>query len=173
MCKPGPHFKFCTCDPENLGENYWRLNRGSSVEPYLIVGSIGEPYEGGSFDREQFIAERIIFDINNNPVFDFDYNPTEGDTFELQMLGDVVDSDGEREGNIWVELIYKNGQFSPLEELNLASRQDGEDLKSGYVSFKPEEEEDEDEDEDEDESYNPIKKLLSFIIAPIASVLNK
>ena len=164
MCKSGPHFKFCTCDPENLGENYWRLNRGSSVEPYLIVGSIGEPYGDHSFDREHFLAERIIFDINNNPVFDFDYNPTEGDTFELQMLGDVVDSDGEREGNIWLELIYKDGRFGELQEFRLASQQDGEDLDSGYVSF---------EIYEEGELYKKeetglIKKLLSLIKAPFA-----
>ena len=141
MCKPGPHFKFCTCDPKDLGKNYWRLSRGSSVEPYLIVGSIGEPYGGHSFDREHFLAERIIFDINNNPVFDFDYNPTEGDTFELQMLRYGTNSDEEHEENIWLELIYQNGWFVSMEETGSTSSRNGEKLGSGYVSFEPYEDE--------------------------------
>ena len=169
MCKAGPHFKFCTCDPEDLGENYWRLNRGSSLYERSIVGSPLGPGPEHRFDREQFLAERIIFDINNNPVFDFDYNPTEGDTFELQMLGDVVDSDGEREGNIWLELIYKDGRFGELQEFRLASQQDGKDLDSGYVSFELYEE----GELYEKEETGLIKKLLSLIKAPIASLLNK
>ena len=31
------------------------------------------------------------------PEYHFDYDPTEGDTFELQMLGDHIVSDGENE----------------------------------------------------------------------------
>jgi hypothetical protein len=36
------------------------------------------------------------------PEYHFDYDPTEGDTFELQMLGDHIDNDGESEGTIWL-----------------------------------------------------------------------
>ena len=150
MCKPGPHFKFCTCDPKDLGENYWRLNRGSYINRMSVVGQWFKPYPGDPFSTEAFLAERIIFDLNNNPVFDFDYNPTEGDTFELQMLGYGKDSDEEQEensdeeheDNIWLELIYQNGRFVSMEETGSTSNRNGEELGSGYVSFEPYEEDD-------------------------------
>ena len=51
------------------------MNRESSLDQMRVVGSPRAP----------------------GPEYHFDYDPTEGDTFELQMLGDHIDSDGENE----------------------------------------------------------------------------
>ena len=106
-----------------------------------VVGQWFKPYPGDPFSEELFLAERIIFDLNNNPVFDFDYNPTEGDTFELQMLRYGTNSDEEHEENIWLELIYQNGWFVSMEETGSTSSRNGEKLGSGYVSCEPYEDE--------------------------------
>ena len=48
MCNPGPYFKFCTCSPEQLGETYWKLSRGSTFETVNYVGSIAPPLDAGT-----------------------------------------------------------------------------------------------------------------------------
>ena len=82
MCKSGPYFKLCTCDPKNLGEHYWHLHRGSSFaeNTLMAVGDFAPPKDLGPdlfFDEQSFIIDRLLFDINNNPVFDFDYIPAD------------------------------------------------------------------------------------------------
>ena len=127
MCKTGPHLKLCTCDPSNLGEYYWRLQRGSSlVETPMWVGSISPPENlGGSpfLSVECFIGDRLLFDINNSPVFDFSYTPEDGDTLLLSLGGD-------RE----FDLVFKDGQFEFI-DMGVSSRNDGENLGAGAIKY--------------------------------------
>ena len=39
-------------------------------------------------------------------------------------------------GLLGLELIYNDGRFEERQAFGVASRQDGEDLGSGYVSFE-------------------------------------
>jgi hypothetical protein len=109
MCNPGPHFKFCTCSPEKLGETYWKLSRGSTFETVNYVGSLAPPLDAGTdyfFSAESFVIDRLLFDLNNNPVFDFDYIPEDGDYLQI-YIGDVLPDD-----IIGLGLIYTDGKFS-------------------------------------------------------------
>ena len=130
MCKPGPHFKFCTCDPKDLGEHYWHLHRGSSFaeNTLMAVGDFAPPKDLGPdvfFDEQSFIIDRLLFDINNNPVFDFDYIPADGDTLFLGVGDDI-----------FLDLIYKNGQFEFIDS-SMSASNDGSDLGSGEIRYIP------------------------------------
>jgi hypothetical protein len=128
MCNRGPYFKLCTCDPQNVGEYSWRLHRGSSFEDnwLMFVGNIAPPTDvvtDAFFDEESFIIDRILFDINNNPAFDFDYTPEEGDTLTLSIGPDIG-----------LNLIFKNNQFEFLGGDTFA-KHDGDDLGSGEIRY--------------------------------------
>ena len=109
MCNPGPYFKFCTCSPEQLGETYWKLSRGNTYQTVNYVGSLAKPLDAGTeyfFSAESFVIDRLLFDLNNNPVFDFDYIPEDGDYLQI-YIGDVLPDD-----IIGLGLIYTDGKFS-------------------------------------------------------------
>ena len=102
MCNPGPYFKFCTCSPEQLGETYWKLSRGNTSQIVNYVGSLAPPLDAGSdyfFSAESFVIDRLLFDLNNNPVFDFDYIPYE--------WGDIM-------GSSYTYNRYHVGQHIPI-----------------------------------------------------------
>ena len=115
MCKPGYHFKLCTCATEDIDEeNCWRLMRFSTSN-YGINMPIGLI----CFPRDDlrvistYLKHKILEDLNQYSVFDFDYAPLEGDTLEVTMDG--------RE----LYFKYENGKFVegevdydiPMEEL--------------------------------------------------------
>ena len=115
MCKPGYHFKFCTCATEDIDEeNCWRLMRFSTAN-----GAINMPIGLICFPRDDlrvimtYLQHKILEDLNQYSVFDFDYAPLEGDTLEVTMDG--------RE----FHFKYENGKFVegevdydiPMEEL--------------------------------------------------------
>jgi len=128
MCKPGPHFKLCTCDPKNLGYHYWHLHRGSSFEEktLMAVGEFAPPKDledSVFFNEVGFIINRLLFDINNNPVFDFDYIPADGDTLFLGIGADTT-----------LDLIYKNGQFDFCDS-SMSANNDRGNLGSGKIRY--------------------------------------
>jgi hypothetical protein len=130
MCKRGPYFKLCTCDPKKLGDYNWRLHRGSSFEEntLMAVGGIGIPKNlrpDVFFEEQGFIIDRLLFDINNNPVFDFDYIPVNGDTLSL-VVGE----------HIFLDLIYKNKRFEFIDDSVIANN-DGSELGSGEIRYIP------------------------------------
>lgn len=133
MCNPGPHFKFCTCSPEQLDETYWKLSRGSTFETVNYVGSLAPPLDAGTeyfFSAESFVIDRLLFDLNNNPVFDFKYIPEEGDYLEI-YIGDVLPDE-----IIGLGLIYTNGKFSSqsgYQDFN----DDGTNLGIGELKYIP------------------------------------
>jgi hypothetical protein len=133
MCKTGPHFKLCSCSAEKLGENYWRLTRGNSVENIEVVGQWLPPLTDGQdyfFDTESFVIDRLLFDINNSPVFDFEYAPEEDDLLEI-FMGEVLPDD-----IIGLALVYSDGQFE-FSETEKFFRDDGKRLAIGNVRYVP------------------------------------
>ena len=107
MCKPGHIFKFCTCPGKALNNvNTWRLSRNSIEETEYIrkVGGLTAPPrpagEPEYFHEDGFIIARLLHDLNNNEVFDFEYHPSEGDLLSVS-IGD----------NINLDLIFSNDEF--------------------------------------------------------------
>ena len=85
MCERGPHFKFCTCDPKDLGKNFWKLTRGPKYSRSNIMGKFITPANEHPFDKQQFCIDRMLFDLNNEPIFDFEYTPQENDLLEITL----------------------------------------------------------------------------------------
>lgn len=94
----------------------------------MAVGGIGIPKNlrpDVFFEEQGFIIDRLLFDINNNPVFDFDYIPVNGDTLSL-VVGE----------HIFLDLIYKNKQFEFIDDSVIANN-DGSELGSGEIRYIP------------------------------------
>ena len=94
----------------------------------MAVGDFAPPKDLGPgvfFDEQSFIIDRLLFDINNNPVFDFDYIPADGDTLFLGVGDDI-----------FLDLIYKNGQFEFIDS-SMSASNDGSDLGSGEIRYIP------------------------------------
>ena len=130
-----PHFNLCTCSTDQIGENRWRLIRGSSSinEEVNCVGNLLPPLEAGaavSFDLESFLADRLIFDINQNSIFDFEYIPEEGDILEISFC-----YIGLTEEIRW-ELTYENEEFRFL-EAEKVYKKDKKKIASGPIKYVP------------------------------------
>ena len=71
MCSDTHHIKLCTCEPESLDPNcYWALQRG--VSEYWI-GKFIAPDEK-KFMTEEYLSAKILRDLNEHDVFDFEYS---------------------------------------------------------------------------------------------------
>ena len=115
MCKPGYHFKLCTCAAEDIDEeNFWRLLRiDTSPQTLEIPIGIICPPEFQLENTITYLKNKMLEDLNKHSVFDFEYAPVEGDTLEVTMDG--------RE----FHFKYENGKFVegevdydiPMEEL--------------------------------------------------------
>ncbi len=83
MCDPGIKIKLCTCDLSEIDQsNCWQLKSGANL--LMVVGDFMPP-EGGfvAFDTKSFIKQKIIDDLNDGGVFDFEYIPSNGDTLKI------------------------------------------------------------------------------------------
>ena len=96
----------------------------------MAVGEFVDPFadpkdleDSGFFNEARFIIDRLLFDINNNPVFDFDYIPADGDTLFLSMGDDTT-----------LDLIYKNGQFDFCDS-SMSANNDRGNLGSGKIRY--------------------------------------
>ena len=122
MCEPGPHIKLCTCGSVEEGEPYWILRRGDSVSGYEdMMGSFPASRETIPYDNREFLIHKISFDLENNPVFDFEYSPQDGDA--LQIVITEIDFD------VKFTFCYEEWR---TEERMLSG---GEKLHSGEVHF--------------------------------------
>lgn len=118
MCTIGPHFKFCTCSDTSDLRDYWRLTTDNNKIYTDVVGSISMPEDlssallvsdrSSTFFNDSFLKTRIAFDLNNATVFDFDYEPREGDKI-IVHFEQFEDDDFDM---VWV---YSNGKFQSLE----------------------------------------------------------
>ena len=82
MCSVGSHFKLCTCSIDETFQNFWILKTGNTHILNDMVGKIVRPPDIGEItklDLESFIIGRLLYDLNNTNIFDFDYTPKVGD----------------------------------------------------------------------------------------------
>ena len=92
----------------------------------MAVGEFAPPKDledSVFFNEVDFIINRLLFDINNNPVFDFDYIPADGDTLFLGIGADTT-----------LDLIYKNGQFDFCDS-SMSANNDRGNLGSGKIRY--------------------------------------
>lgn len=83
MCKTETTIKLCTCNRVPEGKNKtWRLVRGNTYSQ--MVGEFFPPkkqYE--EFKLGIFLQQKILADLNNAEVFDFDYKKEDGDVLVI------------------------------------------------------------------------------------------
>ena len=122
MCEAGPHIKFCTCGEIEAELPHWLLRRKTSVGDYEdMMGSFPAPTETILYDNSEFLVHKITFDLNNNPVFDFEYVPKDGDAIQI-IINEI---------NFEITFTFCYEEWS-LEERPLS---DGKNLHSGYLEF--------------------------------------
>ena len=93
MCKPGSEIKFCTCDETSLKKPFWRIFRPS--EDYskpMVVGLFLPPWEREKREIKRSNRITMVCDaLNAGTAFDFNYDPKDGDLFELHTIeGDIL-----------------------------------------------------------------------------------
>jgi len=84
MCKPGKYIKLCTCAADQIIEDRcWYLRKLDPDPQIFAIGLITyiEPEDPESL--QSFLEEKILSDINNTKVFDFEYSPQDGDLLDL------------------------------------------------------------------------------------------
>lgn len=89
MCKPGYHFKLCTCAAEDIDEeNFWRLLRIDTTPQTLEIteGIFCFP-EPNIENTANYLKNKMLEDLNKHSVFDFEYAPVEGDTLGVTIDG--------------------------------------------------------------------------------------
>jgi hypothetical protein len=117
MCSTGPHFKLCTCANIETVQNYWILTTGNKHVLNGVVGSIMSPHsvnEATSFDLETFTLKRLLHDLNNENIFDFDYTPQKGDKICF-IFDELKPDDIEEDENYSIEVVFDGKQFDTLE----------------------------------------------------------
>ena len=115
MCTTGPHFKLCTCSDTSELRDYWVLTTDNNKIDTGVVGSICMPVDLGGpslFSNDSFIQERLEFDLNNADVFDFEYEPKEGDKLTVHFKQFEEECEEDDFDMVWV---YSNGAFQSLE----------------------------------------------------------
>ena len=116
MCKPGYHFKLCTCAAEDIDEeNFWRLLR-IDTSPQTLERTIGDICfpEPNVENTANYLKNKMLEDLNKHSVFDFEYAPVEGDTLEVTMDGRELSFKYENGKFVEGEEDYS---FTPMEEL--------------------------------------------------------
>ena len=84
MCKPGKYIKLCTCAADQIIEDRcWYLRKLDPDPQIFAIGLITyiEPEDPESL--QSYLEEKILSDINNTKVFDFEYSPQDGDLLDL------------------------------------------------------------------------------------------
>ena len=75
------------------------------------------------------MIERLEFDLNNSDVFDFEYNPNEGDMIEFHFM-ELDDPEGLR-----ATFVYSEGKFQT--EGTGVFYEGGKPLASGDIKYVP------------------------------------
>ena len=83
MCKPEKHIKLCTCAADEVDEHrYWRLIRVDPDPDNFIVGELVAPEFS---ELSMYLEEKFLEDLNTETVFDFKYEPKDGDVIEINL----------------------------------------------------------------------------------------
>ncbi len=94
MCDVNGPFKLCTCDTVvDRTKPYWILHRYiQSKEEYQVMGEFMTPNP-----YQQISTRSLKRRLNSINVFDFEYEPIEGDYLELFLSPDIECFDDEEE----------------------------------------------------------------------------
>ena len=83
MCKPGKHIKLCTCAADEIDEKRcWRLYRVDPNPSDFIEGMIVPPE---LTELSMYLEEKFLEGLNTENVFDFEYEPKDGDVIEITL----------------------------------------------------------------------------------------
>ena len=107
MCS-SDSLKFCTCSsgPVDKTKPYWVLyasNRGDDRLD-VRVGTITIPWISDTFSYEDF-SNSLIDKLKSSSLFDFDYQPKEGDIISIHLT---------TAGKIKISLRYESGEWEDL-----------------------------------------------------------
>ena len=107
MCS-SDSLKFCTCSsgPVDKTKPYWVLyasNRGDDRLD-VRVGTITIPWISDTFSYEDF-SNSLIDKLKSSSLFDFDYQPKEGDIISIHLT---------IAGKIKISLRYESGEWEDL-----------------------------------------------------------
>ena len=107
MCS-SDSLKFCTCSsgPVDKTKPYWVLyasNRGDDRLD-VRVGTITIPWISDTFSYEDF-SNSLIDKLKSSSLFDFDYQPKEGDIISIHLT---------TAGKIKINLRYESGEWEDL-----------------------------------------------------------
>jgi len=119
MCKLSEGFKLCTCGTIPLNETHWVLRQVNPSQP-VVIGMIVQGFE--VIKKYNWIQK----ELNQNPCFDFDYTPKDGDRLIFNII--------EEEAKESVTLRYVNNRFEKGWQLMLIpDRSSGKVISSGLV----------------------------------------
>ena len=113
MCSVGSHFKLCTCSIDETVQNFWILKTGNTHILNDVVGKIVRPPNIGEItklDLESFIIGRLLRDLNNINIFDFDYTPKVGDKICF-VFDELKPSYMEEHKDYSIEVVFDGEQF--------------------------------------------------------------
>ena len=107
MCS-SDSLKFCTCSSGSVDKTkpYWVLyasNRGDDRLD-VRVGTITIPWISDTFSYEDF-SNSLIDKLKSSSLFDFDYQPKEGDIISIHLT---------TAGKIKINLRYESGEWEDL-----------------------------------------------------------
>lgn len=82
MCQISEQLKFCSCKDVNVSNgNYWILSRRN--DKYLKIGQT--VFEKNSLKIDKYQIDKLLTRLNENSLFDFDYNPRKDDKLEINL----------------------------------------------------------------------------------------
>ena len=113
MCS-GTSLKFCTCNsgPVDKTKPYWVLYSSSRRDEFrsMLIGTIIHPWVSSSFSYGDF-SESLIEKLKSSSLFDFDYQPKEGDIISIHIPNLNYLRNG---GKIKTNLRYESGKWLDL-----------------------------------------------------------
>lgn len=116
MCSVGPHFKLCTCSNDETVQNFWILKTGNTHIRNDMVGKIVRPPDIGEItklDLETFIIRRLLHDLNNTNIFDFNYTPKVGDKICF-VFDELKPEYMEEHEDYSIEVVFDGQQFDTI-----------------------------------------------------------
>ena len=116
MCSTGSHFKLCICASIESSRDHWILTTGNKHVCNGVVGLIVSPTDmpgASEFDLESFITDRLIYDLNNTNIFDFDYTPKVGDKICF-VFDELKPEYMEEHEDYSIEVVFDGDQFDTI-----------------------------------------------------------
>lgn len=108
MCTAKKLFKLCTCNQLEIDQADWilsRLNHHGNHMGYILGESNARIYLE---DSEKEIQDKILKGLNGKDVFDFRYQPNQGDLIQFKL----------RRGYLYFEYQVDRWEVSPKDNLS-------------------------------------------------------